>query len=128
VVALRGIGFPFRRGPEGFPAPAVDSELIRDSIRQLMGVSPTERPMRPGVGSQALAFLFESTEADLGALVAADTAQLLGRYEPRIQVLAVKVLEADRARGSLVIGVDYAILSTGIAEGVEVVLGGGGPA
>lgn len=122
---ILGLAAPFRRSPAGFPAPARDAAAIRDSIRTLMGVTVEEREMRPDAGSQALALLFEAADENLGTAIELDTAQLLGRYEPRIRLLSVETVSVDRDKGALVIAVSYIIIATGeVVEGERVALGG----
>lgn len=122
---ILGLAAPFRRSPAGFPAPARDAVAIRDSIRTLMGVTVEEREMRPDAGSQALALLFEAADENLGTAIELDTAQLLGRYEPRIRLLSVETVSVDRDKGALVIAVSYIIIATGeVVEGERVALGG----
>lgn len=115
----RGLSFPFRRGPAGFPQPSTDQDTLWDSIQQLLLTARGERVMRPDVGSQAHTFLFENNTDLLGEFVAADVSQLLARYEPRILVTQVRTTREDSA---ILLDITYIQRSTGQVQTRQVTL------
>lgn len=106
----RGLSFPFRRGPQGFPQPSTDQDTLWESIVQLILVGRNERVMRPDAGSQALAFVFETNTELLGELLAADLSQVLARYEPRVLVTQIVT---TRLENEVTLDITYIQRNTG---------------
>lgn len=120
----RGIGFPFRRGPAGFPMPVTDDDLLWDSLVQLILTGAGERVMRLDAGSQVLRFIFEADNVLLGELIAADVAQLVARYEPRVLLQTVKVESVTPEEGEITLRVVYINRATGRIREGEIALPG----
>jgi phage baseplate assembly protein W len=112
-----GISFPFRKGPEGLPQGAVDDELIRDSIIQVILTGRGERVMRPTVGSAVYRFVFENNDLFLGDLIATEVRAVLARSEPRIIVETVETRIEDT---STYVDVLYIVRATGERQELSV--------
>jgi phage baseplate assembly protein W len=70
--------------------------------------------MRPDVGSQAESFVFENNSPLTGELLAADIAQLVARYEPRVVLLSVVPRQGTGDEEShLILDITYINRSTG---------------
>lgn len=108
-VIFRGISFPFRRGSTSFPAAATDDDLIRESLLQLVLTRRGDRVMRPDVGSNALAFVFEPNNPQLADLLRAEIQSLVARFEPRIVLEDVRV---DQSGSDVLVTIDYIISAT----------------
>ena len=65
--------------------------------------------MRPTLGSNALGFLFENNNAALGDQIRAEVQSLVGRFEPRVQLVDVLV---DRTESEVTITLQYVVLAT----------------
>ena len=115
----RGLSFPFRRGPQGFPQPSTGADTLWESVVQLLQVGRDERVMRPDAGSQATSFVFESNVEVLGELVAADVSQVLARYEPRILVTGIETAREDNG---VVLDITYVERSTGQVQTRQIYL------
>jgi phage baseplate assembly protein W len=115
----RGLSFPFRRGPQGFPQPSTDQDTLWESVVQLLQVGRNERVMRPDAGSQAAEFVFENNTEVLAELVAADVSQVLARYEPRILVTQI---ETTREDNGVVLDITYVQRSTGQVQTRQITL------
>lgn len=103
---FRGLSFPFRRGPRGFPQPVEDEDLLWESIQQLILTGQGERVMRPDVGSLVMRLIFEANNELLAELLVADISQTLGRYEPRVLLTDI-VPTRDEEEGSVTLDITY---------------------
>ena len=95
-MAIVGIGFPFTKGPRGFPEPKTDDEIVADNIRRILVTPVGSRPMRPTVGSNVYRFVFESIDPALKSHIEYEVRRAIQDGEPRVRVLDVRVLEAER--------------------------------
>ena len=109
MAIFRGLSHPFRRGSQEFPVSANDDALIKESILQILLTRKGDRVMRPDFGSNVLQFVFEPNEAGLGDLLYQEIHSALSRWEPRIEVLDVRV---DRQDSEVKVTVDYGIIAT----------------
>lgn len=88
------------------------AEKVRQSIRLVLGTRRGERTMRPDFGAGLEDFLFEPLSTTTAVLVRHRVQTALVQWEPRIDVLEVRVDVADRGRGRLDIAIDYRIRSS----------------
>lgn len=108
----RGIAYPFSKGTTSFPAPATDTDLIKQSLFQIVQTGRGERIMRSGFGCNANAYIFENNDALLADLMRREVMMAIGRYEPRVLVKKIDV-DRDRDKGEITLTISYIILSTG---------------
>lgn len=106
---FRGISYPFRKGAQEFPVSASDDDLIKESILQILLTNQGDRVMRPDFGSNVLRYVFDPNEAALGDLLWQAVQSALGRWEPRIELLDVRV---DRKDESIKVTIDYGVIAT----------------
>lgn len=104
-----GIAFPFTKSETSYPAQAVDNELVRQSLLQILATGRGERVMRPDFGADVHKYLFDSLDTGLEDLVSTEVRAAIGKYEPRVAVQSVQV---DRGDTSLVVTVTYVVLAT----------------
>jgi uncharacterized protein len=116
-----GLSYPFRQGTQEFPASATDDQLIRDSLIQLVLTRRGERIMRPDVGSNALAFLFEPNDIVLEQTLRAELRAVITKYEPRVQLQAVDI-ERNTEEGTLTLTLVYIVLASQTSSSVSIVL------
>lgn len=109
-----GWAFPVTLAPQGTVELAVYAEDVRQAIRIILGVNHNERVMRPDFGANLNALLFEPMNVTTFSLVQHSVERALIQWEPRIDVLAVRVGPdgGDHARGQLRIEIDYRIRAT----------------
>ena len=108
-----GASFPLLPDPErGGLATATDEEKVRQSIWIILTTAPGERVMRADFGCGIHRLVFESiSDATIGR-VASEVTAALARWEPRIDLLGVRV-QPDAAEPNLLhISIDYQLRST----------------
>src|SRR5262245_25083844 len=107
----RGWPFPVKRSSSGRLAYQGGDEKIRQSIWILLSTAPGERLMLPDFGCGIHDLVFEANTASLRRIVEERTRDALIRWEPRIDVLDVRVETPPEARNYLLIRIDYRVLS-----------------
>lgn len=108
----RGWSFPVKVDGAGRIALSEFEEDIREAVRIILLTSKGERVMRPGFGAGLHDFVFETMSVtNIGTIQAAIQNALID-WEPRIQLLSVRV-EADQGEvGKLLINIDYEVRAT----------------
>jgi phage baseplate assembly protein W len=86
-------------------------EDIRQAIRIILGTSPGERVMRPDFGAGLRDLVFEPLNATTVALARHRVEQALILWEPRIDLLDVRVT-ADPPSARMDIAIDYRVRAT----------------
>ena len=110
----QGIAFPFKLNPSGRLGLANGAADIEQSIRIILGTAPGERLMRPEFGCRAYQLVFAPHDLATEGLMIYYVEEALGRWEPRIEVLEVSVLDdpAQVSQGKLVVQIRYQIKAT----------------
>lgn len=106
---FRGIQFPFAKGVSTTPAAASDADLLKQSIYQILMTGRGERVQRPDFGSNVLRYVFESNNELLGELLRAEVQAALGRFEPRVSIVDIRVVRNDN---DIRLDIDYIINAT----------------
>jgi Bacteriophage baseplate protein W len=111
----RGWAFPVRADASRDLVLVAYEDDIRESIRIILGTSRGERVMRPDFGAGLHALVFEPLDTTTIALVKHHVEEALITWEPRIELLGVRV-RADRATGigRLDVEIDYRVRATNI--------------
>ena len=112
-----GISFPFRRGSTSVPVRATNNDLIRQSLVQIMGTKKGERVMRPDYGSNAINYIFDNNNDLLAELIRSDLYSSIGRYEPRVIITGIQVIQTDE---QVDVTVQYVVTATGSTDAVGV--------
>ena len=108
----RGWKFPVAVDAAGKIALSEFEQDIREAIRLVLLTIPGERVMRPDFGAGLHTFVFASMSATtLGAIQSAVQKALI-QWEPRIQVLTVKVTPERGDIGQVSIDIDYRVRAT----------------
>jgi uncharacterized protein len=105
----RGWAFPIRLVPDRLRGFIGGDERIRQSIWIILSTAPGERQMLPDFGCGIHDLVFEPNTAALRGLVQAKVRDALVRWEPRIDVLGVRVETPPDERNRLLIRIDYRI-------------------
>lgn len=105
----QGWQFPIKPDFQGRLNYVTGDEEIRQSIWLIMTTAPGERQMRPEFGCGIHELVFDANNAALHGLVQANVQSALVRWEPRIDVLNVRVEAPPEQRNLLLIHVDYRI-------------------
>jgi phage baseplate assembly protein W len=109
----RGFGYPLRLDmATGAVAMASYEEDVREALRILVETSPGERVMRPdfGCGIRDLAFAL----VDVSTITRIETMvrEAIVRYEPRVELIDIRIDPLQAADGLLLIEVAYRIRRT----------------
>lgn len=86
-------------------------EKIRQSIWLILSTAPGEREMRPEFGCGIHELVFQPNSAALRSVVEARVQDALVQWEPRIDVLEVRVETPPNQANYLLIYIDYRIRS-----------------
>jgi phage baseplate assembly protein W len=108
----RGWGFPVRTAPDGEIDLAAYEEDVREAVLVILGTEPGERVMRPEFGGGLRRLLFEPLTATTRALVEHRVREALARFEPRIDVVSVRVGSPPGAPAELGVELEYRIRAT----------------
>lgn len=112
--AFLGVGwsFPPALDVTRVPAMVAYEEDIRQSIMIIMGTEPGERIMRPDFGAGLNRFVFEPANTTTMALIQTRVRGALVDWEPRIEVIDVKVTLDPNERNLLLIETTYRVRAT----------------
>jgi phage baseplate assembly protein W len=109
-----GLGWPFPvwQGTSHSLAFLGGEEKIRQSIQLILSTAPGERQMRPDFGCGINDLVFAPNTVAVRGLVQQKVREALVQWEPRIDVLDVRVDSPPGWRNYLEIRVDYRIRAT----------------
>ena len=110
----RGLATPVGLDPFGELAMVAGGDDVREAIRIILATSRGERLMRPDFGAGLDELVFEPVAATTFALVRHRVEQALVAWEPRIDVLAVRVTSTGPVRNRLDIEIDYVLRATNV--------------
>src|SRR4051794_37035994 len=102
-----GWPFPIRPDEQGHLRLTGGEEKVRQSLWIILSTAPGERQMLPQFGCGIHDLLFEPNTAALRGLVQEKIREGLVRWEPRIDVLDVRVEPDGEASNILLIYIDY---------------------
>ncbi len=108
----QGIAFPIHLNPSGKVGIANGEEDIEQAIQIILGTIPGERLMRPEFGCRVHELLFAPNDLATEELIIYYIEEALERWEPRIEVQAVKVTDQLTQDGALQIEIYYQIQDT----------------
>jgi phage baseplate assembly protein W len=74
-----------------------DEDAIKNAIKNLILTKNYERPFHPEIGSQAAALLFENFTPITAELIKKSIETTIVTYEPRAQILDIRIAETDDA-------------------------------
>ena len=101
---------------------ASDGDEIRESLEILLSTLLGERLYHPGFGCDLKRFMFEEVNSVMVAEMQKMIAAAIYAYEPRVEVLAITITEADENAETLLINIDYKIIATNSEESMVYLL------
>ena len=107
-----GLAFPLQVDRRGGIALARDEQDIDQAIQLILGTAPGERPMRPEFGCGVHDFVFDSIDANTIGNMEEAIREALLRWEPRIDVRAVRFDASEAVNGLLTIDITYEVRAT----------------
>jgi hypothetical protein len=108
----RGWAYPLRLDGSGAFALAEGDDELDQAIRLILGTARGERPMRPEYGCGIHDMVFDAIDPSLCGRVALDVRSALTRWEPRIEVTAVRAEPHPVEPHVLLIDVEYRVRAT----------------
>jgi phage baseplate assembly protein W len=105
----RGWSFPLRVNQRGGIALVSREREIEESIRIILATAPGERPMRPEFGCGIHDYVFAPADALTAGNIAFQVMNALEAWEPRIDVVDVRVDTDVDDRGVLYINLMYSV-------------------
>ena len=125
TTTLRGIKFPFQRGPMGFPAMREGNLVVNDQMQALVLTGKKERVMRPTLGVSAPEQIFGEMSQIQMARLAADTVRALREWVPLANLTAVDVqqgtLENDKT--TMFVDVEYEVAGQQQSQQIPIATG-----
>jgi len=109
----------------GFPLGGLDEERlvwsrgeasIRDVLWNILLTRPGERVMRPEFGAGLGRFLHQPNNETTRRLIADVAAKAIRRWEPRIEVVDLRVTGSPGQPGEVILAIDYRLLTSGRRE------------
>lgn len=85
---------------------------IKEAIFIILGTSPGERVMRPDFGCGIHEYVFSTIDTLSLRLIENTVIEALTRWEPRIELIEVKVITDPANEGKLLINLDYRVRTT----------------
>jgi phage baseplate assembly protein W len=95
-----GIACPLRPGARGGIATAQGADAIRQSVLTILATHPGERLMRPTFGCPLQSLVFEPNNSATASLARFYVVDALKRWEPRIAIDDVSVVNENSKDGS----------------------------
>ena len=118
-IPVLGCGWAFpvvrdrTRGDGASPlAMSADDASVHNAVEIILSTRKGERVMRPTFGCDLSALLFSPNDSATRATAAFETSEALRIWEPRIELLDVRVSAGGERGEMLLIEVDYRVLST----------------
>lgn len=108
----QGLAFPLQIDPRGGIAIASGDNDIVQSMRIILETVPGERVMRPDFGCRAWELVFAPRNSATRALLIHYVQQALARWEPRIEVREVRVMDDPGREAAFLVEIDYEIKAT----------------
>jgi hypothetical protein len=105
----RGLAFPLQMDPRGGLALSSGERDIEQAIRIILETVPGERVMRPEFGCRAKELIFAARNAATESLLVRYVERALERWEPRIELREVTVVDDPANAGVWLVQIHYAI-------------------
>ena len=97
----RPITVPVKAGPRGYLAKAATTQQeIRESLNQIIFVSPGERFMRNDIGVPLYQYVFDPVDEVFEAGVETFVRAQVARFETRVSVENIRASRVERADGA----------------------------
>jgi phage baseplate assembly protein W len=104
-----GLAFPLHVDHRGGVALAHGDEDVRQAMAIILGTAPGERPMRPEFGCRLQEFVFDGVDAYTMGRLREAVLDALERWEPRVEVLDIKLDLSELQTGRLLLDIDYTL-------------------
>lgn len=103
---IAGVSYPFRIEGGGLPAQATGIDVIRSALIVLLLTPIGSRVMRPTLGTNLYALVFEATGDLLRAMIVREITTTVAEWLPQVVVRDIQVVEQDK---TVDVNVEYSI-------------------
>jgi phage baseplate assembly protein W len=107
-----GFKFPIKVNAKGGLDWSTGPGRIQDAIWIILSTALGERVMRPTFGAGAEGFVFEPNSAASQVRMAETIKDALTRWEPRVDLVDVSVVQGSQGDSSVLVTIEYRIRST----------------
>lgn len=107
----KGWKFPIKVNRQGGLSYSEGAERVQDAIWIVLGTSKRERIMRPDFGAGVHDYVFQPNSPAVRTRMASEISAALTRWEPRINLVGVRV-EEGREPSQVLVYVDYRLNDT----------------
>jgi phage baseplate assembly protein W len=107
-----GWAFPIRPNANGGIALVRRERELEDAMRIILSTYPGERPMRHEFGSRIRDYVFDGMTPSRMAELEVEVRSSLQRWEPRADVVNVRINRDDADRGLVYIDIEYQVKMT----------------
>jgi phage baseplate assembly protein W len=114
----RGFKFPIRVNGRGGLSWSEGEDSIAEAVWIILSTPLRSRVMEPEFGCGAYDYVFAPNNATTVAMIQGEVQRALVRFEPRIDVLALRVTPQADMPNLLLIEVDYRVRSNNAAHNV----------
>lgn len=104
-----GWAFPLRTDANGGIAMVSGDRELEEAMRLILATYPGERPMRPEFGSRVRDFVFASINTSTMSLLGNEVRRALARWEPRVDVVTVRLDREENDPSCVLIDVVYTV-------------------
>jgi uncharacterized protein len=102
-----GWAFPIRLNANGGIALVRRERELEDAMRIVLSTYPGERPMRPEFGSKIRDYVFDAMSPSRMAQLELEVRSSLHRWEPRVDIVNVRIQRDQADFGLIYIDIDY---------------------
>jgi phage baseplate assembly protein W len=108
----KGWSFPVQVNPDGQVGMSEYEQDIKEAIWVILSTAKGERVMRPDFGCGIHGFVFSVINTSTLTLIESSVKEALTLWEPRINLMGVKVSTEESVEGKLIISIDYKVRTT----------------
>ena len=95
-----------------------DAAAVKQSIKNLLLTNRNEKPYRPQFGGNLSDLLFSLADGNTGAEISKRIKSSIARYEPRAEVLSLKVSSTPDFNAIYVL-LEFRVISTNVVETID---------
>ena len=99
-----------------------DAAAVKQSIKTLLLTNRNEKPYRPQFGGNLSGLLFSLADGDTGAEISKRIKTAINRYEPRADILSLKV-SSTPDMNAIYVRLEFRVLSTNVVEILDLKIG-----
>lgn len=115
------LSFAARTVTDGDVYRKTDAAAVKQAIKTLLLTNRNEKPYRPQFGGNLGGLLFSLADEDTGAEIANRIKNAIARYEPRAEILSLRV-SATPDYNSVSVKLEFRVVSTNVVDTLELKL------